>query len=176
VVYLLRFSYINQEYPKQQIQTYQINETLQIKNLEIIVLSSSLYDTINYIKKFEFDTERIDELTKSIELIMVAELEIKYLGNDAEEGVQLLNDFIETCSIQSNAFSNGINFFDISALNPDNTLEKLRSNGNTTVLISFSIPKSLFTAASWGRIHQRDFYLTIGCYPVKNMVALSNEL
>lgn len=166
-LYGIQYRRVNEKYPVPQNINVCLNETLQIKELEISPLKAELLDgqQIQQIVRNSITAEKNDTYDyhdMKLYLMTVLCRNISAQKNSV--------DFTQWM-VESGAWGNGINGEFFKIMNEKiSIIQKLDSNEEIIVRLPFTMVKSMFTKKEWKKLNERDFNIIVSLYPKKIML------
>ena len=163
---VFRYNQVNQEYPKQQVETQTIEKSFSAYGCTVTFSNPQMYLIKDFMREYNLSDEDLKDLrydSESENYLITVVLNVK--SKTAED--MALDKIMEQCSIQSDGFSN---FYSIELVDVVSTIPEVKNDTDKSLTIPFSIPKSLFSSKDWEQIEEREFEIALGCYPVKYVV------
>jgi len=165
-IFITRYVYINNKYPKPTVEEYNLNEPVEYNGVEITAKDFQFLQDED-LRKLDLDKGILydDEETKG----MFVTLKVKNISSETKN--------IETgpFRIATTNWSNGLDLMIYQSINKPNsrTYLELKPGEEATSTYPYTMIKSHFDKKSWAQIENEKFSLVLNLYPVKKSIKLN---
>jgi len=168
VLFLFRYSYLNQKYPEVIIESCKVNESINYMDFS---LRAEEYEIIN---QNEINEKNVifQPLQSSFETKMViVTLNIK--NQSTQEKAIEIYPFV----LESNGWSSAFDYEAFCKLNSENasTSLVLKPGETQTAILPFTMYNLQFKKDYWANLKNKEFDLVFSLYPIKKYIKLCND-
>ena len=164
---------INQKYPNPKIITYNQEEEIKGGDITVTIQKSQLlsYEQLKEIApEYQNNVTNTDGTSLDKSQTKTLLLELKIVNTSDEEQTMSVANFIA----QSSAWSNGWDYdLFLQMNNGESPNVNLLPYEEKVIKIGYNMYDFQFKDNDWKFVNEREFYIIVSVYPVKNMIKLS---
>lgn len=168
VAYMSAVIYVNQKYPKAELEEKQLGETLIMDGIEITATNVEFMNQESFSEIYAYEKETF----KEAECIMVT-VTIK---NTSEERQRIT---LDSFALTSGAWTNSVGADKYMAVNEKFNSEQYKSGPiyieagcERKIILPFLLVKDNFTKKQWEHVKERNYELVLSLYPKKQQIKL----